>query len=36
MLMETDNGLLLKSRRFDVGKLAPLRGMFSPVVRSGI
>ena len=30
ILMETDNGLLLKSRRFDVGKLAPLRGKIAP------
>ena len=30
ILMETDNGLLLKSRRFDIGKLAPLRGKIAP------
>ena len=30
ILMETDNGLLLKSRRFVVGKLAPLRGKIAP------
>lgn len=29
ILTETANGLLLKSRQFDVGKLAPLRGKFS-------
>lgn len=30
MLMETENGLLLKPRRFDASRLAPLRGKFSP------
>lgn len=29
-LVETQSGLLLKSGRFDPGKLAPLRGKFSP------
>jgi len=30
MLTETENGLLLKARHFDVDSLAPLRGKFSP------
>lgn len=28
MLIETENGLLLKARRFDAGSLAPLRDKF--------
>jgi AbrB family looped-hinge helix DNA binding protein len=30
VLTETEDGLLLKTKRFDVGKLAPLQGKFSP------